>query len=45
MNKRIGIIAGSLRKESFSKKVAQEVVKMTPDDHIHRRSSALQSGF
>jgi len=31
MNNRIGIIAGSLRKESFSKKVAQEVVKMAPD--------------
>ncbi|MCD0489146.1 NAD(P)H-dependent oxidoreductase [Pedobacter sp. MC2016-14] len=30
MNKKIGIIAGSLRKESFSKKIAAEVVNMAP---------------
>lgn len=30
MNKRIGIIAGSLRKDSFSKKIAVEVSKMAP---------------
>jgi len=30
MNKKIGIIAGSLRKESFSKKIAAEVVAMAP---------------
>ena len=31
MNKVIGIIAGSLRKESFSKKIAKAVVAMAPD--------------
>jgi chromate reductase len=31
MNKKIGIIAGSLRKESFSKKIAQQVLKMAPE--------------
>ncbi len=31
MNKIIGIIAGSLRKESFSKKLAAEVLKMAPE--------------
>ncbi|RZK37262.1 MAG: NAD(P)H-dependent oxidoreductase [Pedobacter sp.] len=30
MNKKIGIIAGSLRKESFSKKIAAEVAGMSP---------------
>ena len=30
MNKKIGIIAGSLRKESFSKKLANEVAAMAP---------------
>ena len=32
MNKTIGIIAGSLRRESFSKKLAAAVLKMAPDD-------------
>lgn len=31
MNKQIGIIVGSLRKESYSKKVAKEISKMLPD--------------
>lgn len=34
MNKRIGIIAGSLRKESFSKKIAEEVSKMAPQGFV-----------
>jgi chromate reductase, NAD(P)H dehydrogenase (quinone) len=32
MNKTIGIIAGSLRRESFSKKLAAAVLKMAPED-------------
>lgn len=31
MNKTIGIFAGSLRKESFSKKIARAVVEMAPE--------------
>lgn len=31
MNKVIGLLAGSLRRESFSKKLAEAVVKMAPD--------------
>lgn len=31
MNKTIGLIAGSLRKESFSKKIAAALVRMAPD--------------
>ena len=31
MNRKIGIIAGSLRKESFSKKIAKEVANMSPE--------------
>lgn len=31
MSKKIGIITGSLRKDSFSKKIANEALKMAPD--------------
>ena len=30
-NKKIGILVGSLRKESFSKKIANELLTMTPE--------------
>jgi len=33
MSKTIGIIAGSLRRESFSKKIAAEIVKMAPQGY------------
>lgn len=33
MNKKIGIIIGSLRKESFSKKLGQEIIKMSPEGY------------
>lgn len=32
MKKQIGVIVGSLRKESYSKKVATEIIKMLPED-------------
>ncbi|WP_295199521.1 NADPH-dependent FMN reductase [uncultured Chryseobacterium sp.] len=33
MDKVIGILAGSLRKESFSKKIAQAIVRMAPEGY------------
>ena len=30
---KVGIVVGSLRKESFSKKIAQNVATLFPDDH------------
>ncbi|WP_202962897.1 NADPH-dependent FMN reductase [Chryseobacterium sp. P1-3] len=36
MSKIIGIIAGSLRKESFSKKIANALLPMVPEDFAFR---------
>ena len=39
MNKTIGLIAGSLRKESFSKKIAQALIRMAPEGFDFRMIS------